>query len=757
MPIDPICKMSVEKNKALTLKYNGEDYFFCSSHCKEKFLKQNQVIDKKVGAPKGKMFYACPMHPEIRQKEFGDCPKCGMSLEPVGVPEKDPEQDLMHSLSLKFWLGLILTLPIIILNIGEMIPVIKISAQMSYRFSSWIQFLLATPVVFWSGGFFYIKAWKSIINKSLNMFTLIALGVMAAYGYSSIAVIVPDFFPDALKKMGHINLYFEAAAAITILVLLGQLLEVKARHKTGQAIKALLGFAAKSAHIIRNNQEEEIKIEDVKVGDALRVKPGEKIPVDGTIIEGKTTVDESMISGEPIPVDKNIGDKVIGATINQTGTFILKTERVGEETLLSQIIRMVEDAQRSRAPIQKLADKLSGYFVPIVIAVAGITFFVWFLFGPQPSLAYALVNAISVLIIACPCALGLATPMSIMVGIGRAALMGVLIKNAEVIEKAERITHILVDKTGTLTLGKPRVTDLIVKQNVNEQMLVEAAAGLEQLSEHPLARAVVDYARERKYQILKADNFESVIGSGIKGAIGGKNVLLGKEIFLIESNITISAELKSKAAGLEAKAKTIIWLAIEKEVAGFFAISDPIKETTFGVVKKLHSMGLKVVMVSGDNKLSATAIAKEIGIEEVHAGLKPQDKLMIVKDLKTQGAFVLMAGDGINDAPALTEAEIGVAMGTGTDIAIESADITLVKGDLNGIVKALIFSRVIMKNIRQNLFFAFIYNIVGVPVAAGILYPFFGILLSPVIAAAAMSFSSLSVVSNSLRLRHLKF
>ncbi|MFA5270709.1 MAG: copper-translocating P-type ATPase, partial [Candidatus Omnitrophota bacterium] len=667
------------------------------------------------------------------------------------------EQGLARALSVKFWLGFILALPVIALNVGEMITFVKIPAIISHQFSSWIQLLFTTPVVFWSGGFFYIKAWKSIINKSLNMFTLIAMGVLAAYGYSFFAVVSPKIFPDAFKKMGHINLYFEAAAVITILVLLGQLLEAKARNKTGQAIKALLGFAAKTAHIIRNNQEEEIRIENVKHGDILRVKPGEKIPVDGVVIEGKTTIDEAMISGESIPVDKTAGDKVIGATINQTGAFIMKAERVGDETLLSQIIQMVESAQRSRAPIQHLVDKVSGYFVPVVVIAAGITFLVWFLFGPEPRLAYALVNAIAVLIIACPCALGLATPMSIMVGVGRAALSGILVKNAEAIEKAERITHVLVDKTGTLTLGKPRVTDLIVGKNINERFFAEVAASIEQLSEHPLARAVVDYAKEQKYEIVKAENFKSITGSGIEGTVKGKSIFLGKETFLKESSISIPAELKNKAAELQIKAKTIVWLAIENETAGFLAISDPIKETTPGAVKKLHSMGLAVVIVSGDNKLTVAAVARELEITQVHAELKPEDKLQIVKDLKEKGAVVLMAGDGINDAPALAQAQIGVAMGTGTDIAIKSADITLVKGDLNGIVKTLIFSRAIMKNIRQNLFFAFVYNSIGVPLAAGILYPFFGILLSPVAAAAAMSFSSLSVVGNSLRLRRMKF
>jgi Cu+-exporting ATPase len=746
--------MSVEKNKALTLNHNGQDYFFCSRHCKEKFLKQTQNLNQPPHTREKKTFYICPMHPEIRQKEFGDCPKCGMALEPAGIIENDSQARLLRNLSLKFWLGLIFAVPVIILNIGAMLPLIKIPAITSYKFSSLIQLLCATPVVFWSGGFLHIKAVKSIISKSLNMFTLISSGVLAAYIYSLTAVVLPGIFPSSLKTMGHIELYFEAAVMITLLVLLGQLLEARARSKTGQAIKALLGFAAKSAHRMYGNQEEEVAIDDVKQGDILRVKPGEKIPVDGMVIEGKSTIDESMITGEPMPVVKKRGDKVIGATINQAGSFVMIAERIGEETLLSQIVHMVEAAQRSRAPIQKLADKVSGYFVPVVIFVATVTFFIWFLFGPAPALSYALVNAIAVLIIACPCALGLATPVSIMVGVGRAALMGILIKNAEAIERAGRITHVLIDKTGTLTLGRPQVTNVMAKPGIGEKNLVESAASLEQLSEHPLARAIIDYAAENKYEILKAENFEAVAGAGITGNVNGKNISLGKEAFLRGLNINITKDLKDKAEELQIKEKTIVWLAIEKEAVGFLIISDPIKETTAGAVKKLHKMGLQVVMVTGDNRLTADAVARQLGIDEVYAELKPQDKLKIIKDLKEKGAVTLMAGDGINDAPALSEAEIGIAMGTGTDIAIESADITLVKGDLNGIAKALNFSRAIMKNIRQNLFFAFVYNSIGVPIAAGILYPFFGILLSPIIAALAMSFSSLSVIGNSLRLRH---
>ncbi len=739
------------------LKDNRQEYFFCSRHCREKFLKQIQNEGEKLAAPKESTFFTCPMHPEIRQKNFGDCPKCGMALEPVGAAKDTLEEVSIRSYFIKFWLGIIFAAPVIILNAGEIFPFLKISAILSYKISSWVQLVFATPVVFWSGGFFHIKALKSLISRSLNMFTLISLGVISAYGYSLFAVILPKIFPSSLKAAGRINLYFEAAAMITLLVLLGQLLEAKARNKTGHAIKALLGFAAKNAHLVTNGREEEVKIGAVKKGDLLRVKPGEKVPVDGIIIEGQSAIDESMLSGEPVPLQKGTGDKVAGATINQTGTFLMRAEKVGAETLLSQIIQMVETAQRSRAPIQKLADKVSSYFVPTVIFTAVITFFAWLVFGSKPSLSYAVVNAISVLIIACPCALGLATPMSVMVGVGRAALSGILIKNAEAIEKADKITHVLVDKTGTLTLGKPRVITITVNKNFSEQIFLESAAAIELLSEHPLAIAIVDYAKERKFEIPNAEEFETITGMGAKAIVKGKNILLGKEDFLNGAKIIIDGELKNKAAQFQANTETIVWLAIDMEIAGFFAISDPIKETTPLALKKLHAMGLRVVMVTGDNQLTALAIARGLGIDEVHAALKPQDKLAIVKELKQKGKHPLMAGDGINDAPALSESDIGVAMGTGTDIAIESSDIALVKGDLNGIAKTLIFSRIIMKNIRQNLFFAFVYNSLGIPVAAGILYPLFGILLSPVIAAAAMSFSSLSVVTNSLRLRYSKF
>ena len=681
--------------------------------------------------------YTCPMHPKIRQDKPGDCPKCGMPLEPVGPTGKEGEEDkLIRSLSLKFWIGLIIAFPTVFLSLKEM-----------------AQLILATVVVFWAGGFLFIKAWQSIVNRSLNMFTLIALGVGAAYGYSAAAVIFPQIFPASLKMMGKIDLYFEAAVFITVLVILGQLLEAKARSRTGQAIKALLGLAAKNAHLVRDGKEEDIPIDSIQRGDVLRVRPGEKIPLDGVVIEGKSYVDESMITGEPVPVVKTSGDKVVGSTVNQTGTFLMRTEKIGAETLLSQIVRMVIEAQRSRAPIQKIADYVSGYFVPVIIAVSVITFIVWFNFGPDPKLAYAFVNAIAVLIIACPCALGLAMPMSIMVGVGKGAQAGVLIKNAEALEKAEKVTHILTDKTGTLTEGKPRVTFALEASGQDKQHFLSLVASLEQASEHPLARAIIDFSKEQKIKIDPILDFVSVTSEGVRGKINGKVIIAGKQKFIEELKINISEELKNQAIDLQNQAQTVVWVACEDKVVGILGISDPIKKTTPNAIKALHAMGLKIIMLTGDNHKTAEVIAKQLGLDGFYAELEPKSKQEIVKKFKNEAAIVMMAGDGINDAPALAEAEVGVAMGTGTDVAIESAGITLIKGDLQGIVKTLKLSRSVMRNIRQNLFFAFIYNIVGVPVAAGILYPFFGILLSPMIAGAAMSFSSVSVIGNALRLR----
>jgi len=696
------------------------------------------------------------MHPEIKQDKPGDCPKCGMHLEPKTALAGEDDNKEARMLSRKFWVGLILALPVFFLALGEMIPALNLRTFIPSNLSRWMQFIFATPVVLWAGNIFFIKAWKSVLNKSLNMFTLIAMGVGAAYGFSAIAIIFPNIFPASLKQHGEIGLYFEAAAVITVLVLMGQLLEAKARSRTGQAIKALLGLAAKLAHRIRDGKEEDVDIDLIQKGDLLRVRPGEKIPLDGIITEGNSSIDESMISGEPVPVAKKEGDRVIGATVNQTGTFVMRTEKIGSETLLSQIVKMVADAQRSRAPIQKLADQVSGYFVPAVLGCAVVAFIIWSIFGPTPALAYALISAISVLIIACPCALGLATPMSIMVGVGKGAQSGILIKNAESIEKCEKVTHILTDKTGTLTAGKPQVTAAITVNGWDEKTLLSIAASIEQSSEHPLARSVVDYAKEKGYIVALVDGFQSVTGGGVKGKVNGKAVLLGKQKFIEDNGVVLSGELKKKSDELQDKAETVVWVAVDGQIAGILGISDPIKKTTPDAILALHKMGLKVVMLTGDNEKTAKAIAKELGINDVYAGLEPKGKQEIVKKLRSEGAKVMMAGDGINDAPALAEADVGVAMGTGTDVAIESAGITLVKGDLNGIVKVLRLSRGVMRNIRQNLFFAFIYNAIGVPIAAGVLYPFLGLLLNPMIAGAAMSFSSVSVIGNSLRLRKLK-
>jgi len=703
------------------------------------------------------MIYTCPMHPEIEQDQPGNCLKCGMTLEPktIGAGDEEEQKEL-RSLSRKFWSALVLTIPVLLIAMGDAIPGLHVDVLIPKQISKWIEFALATPVVLWAGGFFFTRAWRSIVNRSLNMFTLIAVGVGAAYFYSAVAVIVPGIFPQSFRSNGEVGLYFEAAAVITTLVLFGQLIEAKARSRTGQAVKALLGLAAKTAHRVRDGQEEEIQVDEIQKGDLLRVRPGEKIPIDGLITEGKSNIDESMITGESMPVSKGPDDKVIGATLNQTGSFLMRAEKIGSETLLSQIVQMVADAQRSRAPIQKLADAVSGYFVPAVIAVAFITFVIWSIVGPAPAMAYALVNAVSVLIIACPCALGLATPMSIMVGVGRAAQTGILIKNAEAIETAEKVTHLITDKTGTLTVGKPKVVSWIGANNTSERDLLKIAASLESHSEHPLARAIVEAAKKEKIQSREVTDFQSTTGGGVSGKLDGKIVLIGKEKFLTESKVTISEELKNEARRLQVKAQTTVWLAVDGKAVGILGIADPIKETTKLAIRQLHDMHLKVIMCTGDNRRTAEAVARELGIDEFSAEVMPSEKIDIVKKLKSEGAIVAMAGDGINDAPALAAADVGIAMGTGTDVAIESAGITLVRGDLIGIVKAMHVSHAVMRNIRQNLFFAFIYNALGVPIAAGALYPFFGILLSPMIAGAAMSFSSVSVIANALRLRSVR-
>ena len=701
--------------------------------------------------------FTCPMHPEIISDTMGDCPKCGMPLEPVDGGGDDHSEHEIAELSRKFWIGLILTIPVLIIAMGGMIPQLHISEIIPRHISKWVEFALTSVVVIWAGGIFFKRGWNSVINRSLNMFTLIAIGVGAAYSFSAIAVLFPHLFPDSFKKNGEIGLYFEAAAVITVLVLLGQFLEAKARSRTGQAIKSLLDLAAKSALRVNDDgTEEEVEIDDIQVGDLLRVRPGEKVPIDGTITEGQTNIDESMITGEPIAVKKKEGDTVIGATVNQTGSFFMKTNKVGTETLLSQIISMVSDAQRSRAPIQKLADTVASYFVPSVLVIAVITFTVWAIWGPAPAMAFAIVNAVSVLIIACPCALGLATPMSIMVGVGKAAQNGILIKDAEAIETAEKVDTLVTDKTGTLTEGKPSVTDIITTEGTDESHLLAIAAAVEKSSEHPLAKAIVDIATEKlagDNVIPKASDFQSTTGGGVTATVFYKTIKIGKKAFLTDQGIKIPENLELRANELPNQAKSLVWVAENDVTIGLLAISDAIKPTSAAAIKQLHELGIRVIMCTGDNEATANAVAKEIGIDEVHAGLNPEDKINIVKKLKQEGKIVAMAGDGINDAPALAEAQVGIAMGTGTDVAIESANITLVKGDLLSILKSVQLSRATMRNIRQNLVFAFGYNALGIPIAAGVLYPFTGHLLNPMIAGAAMSLSSLSVILNALRLK----
>ena len=717
------------------------------------------------------------MHPQIQQDRPGSCPICGMTLEPMTVGAGDEEEQReLNSLSRKFWIALVLTIPVLIIAMGHAIPGLHLDSLLPRQIGKWIELGLTTPVVLWAGGFFFTRASQSIVNRSLNMFTLIAVGVGAAYVFSAVAVIVPGIFPESFRQHGEVGLYFEAAAVITTLVLLGQLIEAKARSRTGQAIKALLGLAAKTAHRMRKalpatpssqeigdeggaattGREEDIPVDAIQKGDLLRVRPGEKVPIDGVIVEGQSNIDESMITGEPMPVSKHGGDNVVGATVNQTGSFLMRAERIGSETLLAQIVQMVAEAQRSRAPIQKFADTVSGYFVPAVISIAVITFIVWSIVGPPPPMAYALVNAVSVLIIACPCALGLATPMSIMVGVGRAARAGILVKNAEAIEITEKVTHLITDKTGTLTAGKPEVVSRVSDKGTSERDLLQIAGSVETRSEHPLARAIVEAAKSEQIALCELTDFQSTTGGGVSANIDNKRVLIGKEKFLADSGVTLSNELRSEADRLQEQAQTTVWVAQDGHAVGVFGIADPIKPTTRTAIRTLHDMGLKIIMCTGDNRRTAESVARELGIDEFRAEVMPDQKIEIVKRLKAGGAIVAMAGDGINDAPALAAADVGIAMGTGTDVAIESASITLVKGDLMGIVKAMQLSRAVMRNIRQNLFFAFIYNALGVPIAAGVLYPLFGILLSPMIAGAAMSFSSVSVIANALRLRRVK-
>lgn len=711
---------------------------------------------EKIPTPSShKVIYTCPMHPEIQQDHPGLCPICGMTLEPKEATAEVDDSEYRDMLR-RFWIGVVLTIPVLILATSKMLPFLKLENVISEHASHWIQFVISTPIVLWCGWPFFEKAWYSLVNRSLNMFSLIALGVGAAYFYSAIAVLFPNWFPDSFKEKGELFIYFEAASVITVLVLLGQVLELKAKSQTSQAIKALLGRAAKTAHLLVNGQEQEVSIDQVKVGDILRVKPGEKIPVDGIVTEGSSFVDESMISGEPVPVEKKAKDNVTGSTINQTGSFLMEAKRVGSETLLARIVQMVSEAQRSKAPIQKLADTISGYFVPIVVLVAIITFIIWASIGPEPRFVFALVNAVAVLIIACPCALGLATPMSIMVGVGRGAEMGVLIKNAEALEMLEKVNIVMMDKTGTLTEGKPRITQIVASSGWQENDLLKLAASVEKHSEHPLALAIVQGAQERNLNIAEVNQFNSVTGGGVTGIVEGKKVFVGKPNLMEENHITGIASLQAQAKEVQEQAQTAIYVAIDGKAVGFIVVADPIKSSTKKAIEDLHRLGIKVIMLTGDNEYTAKAVAKKLNIDEVHAGVNPKDKNILVQQIKSKKQIVAMAGDGINDSPALAAADVGIAMGTGTDVAMESAGVTLVKGDLTGIVKAITLSRATMRNIRQNLFFAFIYNMAGIPIAAGILFPLTGLLLNPIIASAAMAFSSVSVILNALRLKKLK-
>ena len=762
LALDPVCGMTVDPNRAAgSYEYKGTTYYFCSTHCvhrfredPEKFLKPVAPQPVQIEHPRPTQKYTCPMHPEIVRDAPGSCPICGMALEPVTASLEDEENPELVDMTRRFWVCLLLTIPVFALGMSDLIPGQPLQHRFGGAAINAVQLVLATPVVLWGAWPFFVRAWQSIVNRSLNMFTLIGLGVAVAYVFSLIAVIAPQLFPPSFHGHGGaVPVYFEAAAVITTLVLLGQVLELRARSQTGNAIKALLGLAPKTARRINaDGSEEDIPLDHVHVRDRLRVRPGEKVPVDGVILEGSSAIDESMVTGEPIPVEKGSGDRIIGGTVNGRGAFVMEAERVGAETLLAQIVQMVAEAQRSRAPIQKLADLVSSYFVPAVVAIAVVTFTVWSIWGPEPSMTYGLVNAVAVLIIACPCALGLATPMSIMVATGKGAQNGVLFKNAEAIEVLRKVDTLVVDKTGTLTEGKPKLVSVVTTAGVDEATMLRLAASLERSSEHPLAAAIVAGAEERGIHLVEGVAFESITGKGVRGEIEGRKVLLGNRALLEQFKID-PGELAAKAEELRGDAQTLMFVVIDDRVVGLLGVADPIKTTTPDAIKQLHAEGMRIVMLTGDSRTTAEAVARKLDIDEVVAEVLPDQKVDAVKKFQSGGRVVAMAGDGINDAPALAQADVGIAMGTGTDVAMMSAEVTLVKGDLRGIARARVLSRATMGNIKQNLFFAFVYNSLGVPIAAGVLYPFFGILLSPMIAAAAMSFSSVSVIANALRLR----
>jgi len=757
---DPVCGMRVDPQhpKGGSWKHDGQTYYFCNPRCREKFraAPATYLAGKEAPAAAANAEYVCPMHPEIVRYTPDSCPLCGMALEPRTVSVQEEANPELRDMTRRFWVSLVLTLPIFGLAMVEMLPGLQLHG-LGASWRNWLEFALATPVVAWGGAPFFARAWTSVVNRRLNMFTLIAVGTGTAYADSVVATLAPSIFPDSFRGHGgQVAVYFEAAAVIATLVLLGQVLELRARSRTSSAIRGLLGLAPKTARRVRQDgSDEDVALEHVRPGDRLRVRPGERVPVDGVVVDGASAVDESMVTGEPIPVEKHAGGQVTGATINGTGSFVMRAERVGADTLLAQIVRMVSEAQRSRAPIQRLADVVAAYFVPAVVLSAVVTFIVWAIVGPQPRMAYALLNAVAVLIIACPCALGLATPMSIMVGTGRGATAGVLIKNAEALELFEKVDTVVGDKAGTLTQGKPRVSAVIALDHWDESQLLRLAASLERGSEHPLAAALVAEVQGRGLAWAEVADFRSSTGKGVVGTVDGHAVAVGNVGVLEELGIP-EGDLLAPAQDLRRDGQTVMFVSIDGRVAGLVGVADPIKPSTPEAIRMLHDEGVRIVMLSGDSRTSAEAVARKLGIDEVIAEVLPEQKGEIVKRLQAAGRIVAMAGDGINDAPALAQADVGIAMGTGTDVAMESAAVTLVKGDLRGIARARRLSRATIRNIRQNLFFAFIYNAVGVPVAAGVLYPVCGLLLSPMIASAAMSCSSVSVITNALRLRNVE-
>ena len=766
--IDPVCGMTISPAGAVGhVDHQGQTYYFCSKRCLERFRATPEAFlgggreeaDTEVSGapdlaivPSMRVEYTCPMHPEIVRDRPGACPICGMALEPRTAGLDDGPNPELIDMTRRFRIAAALAVPVFLLAMGDMVLGMGLGGRVNAAWSNWLGLALATPVVWWAGWPFFERGWASIVNRSPNMFTLIALGVGAAYAYSAAATMLPGVFPDGFRVHGVVETYFDTAVVITVLVLLGQVLELRARSQTSAAIKGLLGLAPKTARRLRNGVEEDVPLPHIGVGDLLRVRPGEKLPVDGVVVEGKTSVDESMVTGEPVPVEKEPGAQVTGGTVNGTGSVVMRAERIGGDTLLAQIVRMVSEAQRSRAPIQKLADRVAAWFVPAVVVVAVLAFAAWSVWGPEPRLAHALVSAVAVLIIACPCALGLATPMSIMVGTGRGAQAGVLIKNAEALERLEGVDTIVVDKTGTLTEGKPALAAVVPAEGFGEDDVLQTAASLELGSEHPLAAAIVNGARSRGLTVAGATRFESVTGKGVRGDVNGRRVVLGNVALMLDEAVDAS-RVTARAETLRADGSTVMFVAVDGRIAGLLVVADPIKPSTKEAIDLLHREGLRVVMLTGDNRTTAEAVGRQLGLDDIRAEVLPAQKRDVIRELQRQGRRVAMAGDGINDAPALAEAAVGIAMGTGTDVAMESAGVTLVKGDLRGIARARRLSRATMRNIRQNLFLAFVYNALGVPVAAGLLYPFVGVLISPIWASAAMTLSSVSVIGNALRLR----